>query len=202
MDARSLRRNTGPDALTLVALVFLLFMGFNLLKDRGARQSAPITHQLVMPIVLGNPLAVEDKNGKALDQSAIAAPYDHYTITQGLHGFSYGHMAIDLTAGKGAKIKSPINGVITDLYVDQYGNPTLLIENEDYTITLLHGVYKVKPGDRVRLGQVVGFESNLGYTTDMVGRSCQGRDCGYHTHLNIFDKRLGANLNPLEVLSR
>lgn len=202
MKAEDYSRNANPDAITFIALGFLFFMMLSLIKDLGVKNSALTTHQLVVPIVLGNPLVVEGKNPKVLDQSAIAAPYNHYTITQGPHGFSYGQMAIDLTAGKGAKIKSPINGVITDLHLDQYSNPTLVIENDHYTITMLHGIYKVKPGDKVRLGQVVGFESNLGYTTDLVGRSCRDRECGYHTHLNIFDKRKGINLNPLEVLLR
>jgi hypothetical protein len=48
----------------------------------------------------------------------------------------------------------------------------------------------------------VGVESNLGYTTDMAGVPCWGRDCGYHTHLNVFDKRIGGNVNPLELLGR
>jgi hypothetical protein len=202
MEAESVKGKSGWDALTWFALIFMLFMGFNLLKDRVTHPSSPITHELVVPMVVGASDIGEDKKAKSLDQSAIAPPYDHYTITQGPHGFSYGHMAIDLTAGKGTKIKSPINGAITDLYVDQYGNPTLVIENRKYTITLLHGVYKGEPGDKVKLGQVVGYESNLGYTTDMSGRSCLGRDCGYHTHINIFDKHLGINLNPLEVFSK
>ncbi len=53
---------------------------------------------------------------------------------------------------------------------------------------------------RSTLGQAVGVESNKGYTTDMQGRLCTGRDCGYHTHLNIFDKRLGQNVNPLKLI--
>lgn len=202
MEAQRVKGKPSWDALTWFALIFMLFMGFNLLKDRAASHFTPVAHRLVLPMVLGGSDTGEDKKVKSLDQSAIAPPYDHYTITQGPHGFSYGNMAIDLTAGKGAKIKSPINGVITDLYTDQYGNPTLVIDNKKYTITLLHGVYKVESGDKVKLGQVVGYESNLGYTTDMTGRSCLGRDCGYHTHINIFDKHLGVNLNPLEVFSK
>ena len=49
-------------------------------------------------------------------------------------------------------------------------------------------------------GQVIGSESNQGNTVDWWGRSCRGRDCGYHTHLNIFDKRIGSNVNPLGLI--
>ena len=137
-----------------------------------------------------------------IDAGSVVAPYDHYTLTQGPHGFSYGHMAIDIAAGQGAVIKSPIQGYVTALFTDQYGNPTLVIENDIYQVTMLHGKYKVAVGDQIELGQMVGRESNLGYTTDMMGRSCRGRDCGYHTHLNIFDKRAGSNVNPLSLIEK
>jgi murein DD-endopeptidase MepM/ murein hydrolase activator NlpD len=135
-------------------------------------------------------------------QRRISAPYDTFTLTQGLHGFSYGHMAVDISAGKGAIIKSPIEGYVSDLYTDQYGNPTLVIENEHFRVTMLHGKYKVAIGDQIAWGQMVGRESNLGLTTDMQGRSCRNRACGYHTHLNIFNKQLGENINPLEVMEQ
>jgi len=64
----------------------------------------------------------------------------------------------------------------------------------------MHGDYIVDAGDSVSKGQSIGYESNLGNTIDMLGRSCRGRKCGYHTHLIIYDKRIGANINPLDVL--
>jgi murein DD-endopeptidase MepM/ murein hydrolase activator NlpD len=129
------------------------------------------------------------------------APYDNYVITQGLHGYSYGHMAIDISGGKGTVIKSPITGVVSENYIDGLGNPTLVIENEEYKVTLLHGIYTVSIGDQLNAGQPVGTESNLGYTTDMQGNPCAGRECGYHSHLNVYDKRLGANVNPLDLIN-
>ncbi len=136
------------------------------------------------------------------DHKTFISPYESYTITQGLHGYSYGHMAIDLSAGRGTEIRSPIYGTVTKKYVDVYGNPTLVIENDNFRIMLLHGEYSVSKGDVLSIGQTVGTESNLGYTTDMHGRSCQGRNCGYHTHLNVFDKNLGTNINPLDLINR
>lgn len=135
------------------------------------------------------------------DPNLVIAPYTTYTVTQGPHGYSYGHAAIDLTAGKGAEILSPINGSVSQLFTDELGNSTLVIENERYQVTLMHGNYSVKPGDAVTAGQAVGFESNNGNTVDWWGRSCQGRDCGYHSHLNIYDKQAGQNVNPLLLIT-
>jgi murein DD-endopeptidase MepM/ murein hydrolase activator NlpD len=132
----------------------------------------------------------------------VSPPYEDYTLTQGPHGFSYGHMAIDISAGQGAIIKSPIQGYVADLYTDQYGNPTLVIENDFFRVTMLHGKYKVSIGDQIAWGQMLGRESNLGLTTDLQGRSCRNRACGYHTHLNIFDKQLGENVNPLKLMEQ
>ncbi len=137
------------------------------------------------------------------DPTVIQAPYANYQITQGVHGYSYGHMAIDLAAGRGEPILSPINGVVTALYVDEYGNPTLNIENDVYLITLLHGDYTVQIGDKLRAGDPVGTESNKGYTMDMQGNLCYNREwCGNHSHLNVYDKRLGSNVNPLDLIGK
>ena len=64
----------------------------------------------------------------------------------------------------------------------------------------LHGVYNLIVGDPVAAGQVIGSERNIGYTLDMAGNLCAGRDCGYHTHLNVFDKRVGVNIDPLTLI--
>lgn len=209
------------DALTIVGVGFLVLIFFNVLSDRGwfsgvkevfnqplivsadasdlDEKTASMTDNLELdpPSDQVTPEAVQVN-----DPDALAWPYEKYFVTQGPHGMSYGHMAIDLSAGKGATILSPINGEVVELYVDQYGNPTLILENSHYKILMLHGVYTVQVGERVALGQPVGVESNIGYTLDANGRLCAGRDCGYHTHLNIYDKQLGSNVNPLEVLPR
>ena len=202
--------NQRIDGLTLVALALILFMGFNILRDQASTahassqlatgsQTAPSlpgsTVQSAAPASAGRPRS-------EAEMLEIAAPYEDYTLTQGPHGASYDHMAIDMAAGKGAEIRSPINGIVTERYTDEYGNPTLVIENDIYCVTLLHGKYTVSVGDPLQIGQPVGQESNLGYTTDMQGKLCNGRrKCGYHTHLNIYDKRLQSNVNPLDLIS-
>lgn len=134
------------------------------------------------------------------DPSVFVAPYRSYFITQGPHGFSYGQMAIDISGGKGAAVLSPINGEVTGFYVDVSGNTTLVIENSIYRVLLLHGIYTATTGDYVMAGEQVGVESNQGYTLDMQGNPCWGRDCGYHTHLNVYDKRNEQNVNPLTLM--
>jgi murein DD-endopeptidase MepM/ murein hydrolase activator NlpD len=111
-------------------------------------------------------------------------------------------MAIDLAAGKGAAIKSPINGKVAAKYVDGIGNTVLILENSIYQVILMHGTYSVTVGQTVKIGDSVGVENNLGFTTDMQGVSCKNRDCGYHTHLNVFDKTRGENINPLTLLNQ
>ena len=178
----------------VVAIIFIFFIGLNVILDRTSSGSP-------RPVQAGE-LASQPAVAEADDPTLISAPYNKYVVTQGLHGYSYGHLAIDLAAGKGKPIKSPINGVVTEKYTDRYGNPTLVIENEVYRITLLHGKYIVEVGQKLELGQVVGKESNKGYTTDMQGNPCRQRQCGYHTHLNIFDKRIQANVNPLTLIEK
>jgi murein DD-endopeptidase MepM/ murein hydrolase activator NlpD len=207
------RYNLGIDGLTLAAILFMAFVGLVLIDDLRTPQSdivlagETVVDQPAAESAIAEQTNPDEEVGsgrenppKPVGDGAFEAPYDQYTLTQGLHGYSYGHAAIDIAAGKGATILSPINGEVTGLYVDQYGNPTLVIENTIYQVTLLHGEYTVNVGERVELGQSVGSESNRGYTTDMLGQSCAGRNCGYHTHLNVFDKRIGANINPLELI--
>jgi murein DD-endopeptidase MepM/ murein hydrolase activator NlpD len=185
------------DGLVLVAIGLIMVMAVSLISDRASSAASPPGNPIPTPtaaITQAPPITYEDP-------ATFEAPYDRYTVTQGPHGSWYGHMAIDIAAGKDTAIKSPISGMITDQFIDQWGNPNLVIENEVYRVTLMHGIYSVSVNTEVELGQIIGNESNIGYTTDMQGNLCAGRDCGYHTHLNVFDKRLGENINPLELLT-
>ncbi|MEW6180682.1 MAG: M23 family metallopeptidase [Chloroflexota bacterium] len=191
---------TSFNGLSVIAVLILLFWGFNLFHDRQTASANPLEEATPF---FSEPTAVptETQPPPMPDPVAIRAPYDEYILTQGPHGQSYGHLAIDLTAGKGAPILSPINGTATAVFIDQYGNTTLILENEVWQVLMLHGDYIVEVGQSVGMGEVVGYENNHGYTVDWRGQSCRNRDCGYHTHLNIFDKRSGQNINPLDVIS-
>jgi murein DD-endopeptidase MepM/ murein hydrolase activator NlpD len=211
MDGRDRRQ----DVLVFVGVIFFGFMILNVLKDQGwveigeigVEKSAAASGSEVAladsPSFEGTgglqPQPAEISLPAPIDANAIAAPYERFAITQGIHGADYGHMAIDISAGKGATIHSPINGEVTALFIDEWGNPSLIIENARYKIELLHGLYTVKVGDRVAIGQPIGTESNQGNVADPWGFSCRNRDCGYHTHINVYDKDLGSNVNPLDL---
>lgn len=124
-------------------------------------------------------------------------PYSgqRYWITQGAHGFSYNHAAIDVSAGKDAPTLSPITGTVVGNARDGYGNPTLVIENDCYRVEMLHGRWTVAVGEQVQRGELLGYESNIGYTTTIGGRFCgEGSNCGYHLHINVFDKKQGRHV--------
>lgn len=202
------------DGMALLAFAFLSFMIVNVVRDRLGQdalfaQQATTARRMLLDVTLEQPEAQPEgleqpqlSEAAAQDPNLIAPPYPDYTLTQGMHGFDYGHAAIDLTGGKGATIFAPIYGVVTAVYMDDLGNTVLVIENERYLVTMLHGIYHVQMGENVSLGQPVGQESNQGNTVDALGQSCRGRDCGYHTHLNIYDKLLGMNVNPLDLFGR
>ena len=202
------------DGLGLVSVALILFMLFNVFGDLTGDSLLQGLEQQEMAVA-GTAIQAQDAPSPTpvptlADEAdvfvipdgqpeAIAPPYDRYYLTQGLHGFEYGHMAIDISAGDGADVLSPINGYVTALFVDDLGNTWLILENDIYQVILLHGLYSVQEGQQVKLGEVIGIESNQGNTFDAQGRSCRGRDCGYHTHLNIIDKRLNANVDPLDL---
>jgi len=192
------------NSYTIVVAVLLLVFLYGAIS---APTAVPSKRSTVQVTAVPGDTAVSTESQPQIDVSGDAtvmrAPYTNYQITQGVHGFSYGHMAIDLAAGRGEPVLSPINGVVTALYVDEYGNPTLNIENDVYLITLMHGDYTVQIGDKLRAGDQVGTESNKGYTMDMQGNLCYNREwCGNHSHLNVYDKRVGSNVNPLELIGR
>ena len=181
------------DGLFIVAFALIILLGANLISD--------ITDASTPQAVNAASSSPQETEIIADDPTAFGSPYYSYVITQGLHGFSYDQMAVDLAAIGETTILSPISGIITASYYDEYGNPTLIIENDVYRLTLLHGSYLVSTGQSVTIGEPIGNESNQGYTTDMVGNPCWGRaGCGFHTHMNVFDKQLGSNINPLDLL--
>ncbi len=190
------------NSYTVVAFLLLLVFVYGALHRPTA--VAPNRTTVQATAVPAQPAADSQSQPKidvSGDPTVVMAPYTNYQITQGLHGYSYGHMAIDLAAGRGEPVLSPINGVVTAVYMDEYGNPTLVIENDVYQILLLHGDYSAQVGDELRAGQQVGVESNKGYTMDMQGNLCYNREwCGNHTHLNVYDKRLRSNVNPFDLI--
>lgn len=207
------------DPMTLVGLAVLLIFAAGIFRNSATRVAADAAPGAPDPAALAaaatraaagqeslpeaTPPAEDPAAADALARNtAIAMPYDTYFLTQGLHGESYGHLAIDIAAGNGSTIYAIINGTVTGTGYDQWSNTFIQIENDVYTVLYMHGVYGLAVGDAVTAGQVIGAESNIGYTLDSYGNVCgyTGRDCGYHTHLNVFDKRLGLNIDPLTLI--
>lgn len=203
------------DSMTVAGVAILVLFAMSIFRGfatRVAADAAPVpadpaalaaaaTAAATAQAGLGQPPPVDPAATPDLSSSlAVGLPYDEYFLTQGLHGESYGHLAVDIAAGNGAIIKSIINGAVTATGYDQWGNTFIQIENDVYIVLYLHGVYSLVVGDAVTAGQPIGTESNIGYTLDMAGNLCAGRDCGYHTHLNVFDKRLGINIDPLSLI--
>ena len=202
------------DGMTLAGMAVLLLFALSVLRgftSRVAADAAPVPDSPEALAAAATEAAAAQQSladaapTPGVDEAwntTIAMPYDEYFLTQGLHGESYGHLAIDIAAGNGETIKSIINGTVTGTGYDQWNNTFIQIENDIYTVLYMHGVYSLAIGDAVSAGQPIGTESNIGYTLDMYGNVCgyTGRDCGYHTHLNVFDKRLGVNIDPLTLI--
>ena len=101
------------------------------------------------------------------------------------------HRGIDLKADVGAPILSPINGTVTRVNWNTRYNG-LCIELRDrrgHTHRFLHlnRVAKVKPGQRIKVGNRLGDVGNT------------GRSSAAHLHYEITDSK-GRVLNPLDVI--
>ena len=101
------------DGLAFVAFVLIALGGLVIFRDVSSRNTEPAK---VQDVDTGKgsiaPLQESDEVGSGrevppnlVDESMFVSPYKEYTLTQGPHGFSYGHMAIDIAAGKDGKIK-------------------------------------------------------------------------------------------------
>lgn len=114
---------------------------------------------------------------------ALGAIYNgrSQTTNAALHGLA-GHEGVDIAAGCGATIYSPISGTVTyngrDGYnhVDSSGktwpqSTMLVITGDEVEVELLHGDYAPAVGEKVSAGQVVGKENKHGWAS------------GCHTHI-------------------
>ena len=168
--------------------------------DIPATITAPIPPTpFVMPEAIPSPTPAPTP-----EPPAIIWPYAEgtFSTTQGDHGGSYGHRAIDIAAGKGAPILAPSDGEIITTGKDGWGNPIveMIDENDQYRHQFLHGDYIVEEGQQVQQGEIIGYESNHGYTLCSDGGLGEGRDCGYHSHWAAFDAVSGAPVYPGDLV--
>jgi len=136
---------------------------------------------------------------KAVQQTSscpIQKPYEYGGLTQELHG----NQALDYKAGEGISVLSPISGTVIQNEITVSDNTTLVIENDCYMVKMYHGDWTAEVGSQIIIGQPVGTESNKGYTFTNNGNTfCgTGSNCGYHTHLEVFDKELNIYIDPRE----
>ncbi len=127
----------------------------------------------------------------------IAWPIDG-VITQGYGntgftslGYSF-HNGLDIAAPAGTSIYAAADGVVFATGTGQtaYGNwvaiKHTLAQLGGRQIITLYGhmmSFKVKAGQTVKQGDLIGYEGNTGNTT----RLLYGPDHGYHLHFSVFD---------------
>lgn len=109
-------------------------------------------------------------------------PYEGgYQITNGvLHGIDANYRGVDIKQGCGSPTYAPHDGIITYAGLDGYnykGYPqaTLItIESQNYISHLIHLDVVVTKGEKVKAGQLVGFEASHGSST------------GCHLHWSLY----------------
>lgn len=114
-------------------------------------------------------------------------PYDNYRMTQGygMTAFAksgaYGggpHTGIDITAGYGTPVKAAADGTVRysgNLGRYSYGR-WLMIQHENGLSTLYAhlSAITVSPGQKVKAGEIIGYEGSTGYST------------GSHLHFGVY----------------
>lgn len=113
-----------------------------------------------------------------------------------MHGLP-GWQGVDISGGCGSPIYAPFSGKVTYKGLDGYNhidargvvydqNTMLTIQGENgYTLTLLHGDYRVQYSDTIIQGDLLGYESSIGWST------------GCHSHVILKDQN-GRTLNFLD----
>jgi len=134
--------------------------------------------------------------------------YANYRMTYPDHSQNQGQLANDYRAGEGAEISSPINATVILRAIDVRGNTILIIRNSCYEVFFAHGNYVVNVGQQVAIGNLLGYESNIGDTFPMwddgpeyngVEKCGKDSGCGFHSNVNVKDVHTGANLNAEQL---
>ncbi len=103
-------------------------------------------------------------------------------------GYTF-HNGLDIAAPAGTRIYAVLDGTVQDTGTGQgaYGNwVTIKHTVSGRQLITLYGhmsSFKVKRGQAVKTGDLVGFEGNTGNTT----RLLYGPHRGYHIHFTVFD---------------
>ena len=118
-----------------------------------------------------------DENGKSIRQFLLRNPVPNGTFRSGfgmrrhpILGFSRMHTGVDWSAPRGTPIIAAGNGVVEKAGWDSggYGNQTLIRHANGYVSSYNHqnAIAKgIKPGVKVRQGQVIGYVGSTGLST-------------------------------------
>ncbi len=153
-------------------------------------------------------------NGKILSYNNVYWPLPGYSRissyfgnrsspTAGATSF---HGGIDIPAPAGTNIISVISGIVTRTGFMGSGGYSVVVQNEEYTVTFHHisPNYIVHVGEYVYQGQViaqVGPKNVYGFTgnpyKDANGNPTNGATTGSHLHLSI--KKKNVTIDPLTL---
>lgn len=103
----------------------------------------------------------------------------------GLRGF---HNGLDIASSMGNSVRAAMEGRVSDTgYSPSFGNYILISHHSGYASFYGHlSAIKVRPGQAVALGQVIGLVGSTGYST------------GPHLHFTVF--KYGNTVNPANLL--
>lgn len=146
---------------------------------------------LLLALLLAVSVHAQDNEG---DPNAFQMPYPNYFIADNdCHSDGWGAWcALDPNSiPDGGPLFSPITGVvIAKGENDGYTNTYICLQNNRWRVCMLHGLYNlVNLDDWVTIGQQLGTEASIGNST------------GAHTHLSVYDRSLGAWIDPRTALS-
>lgn len=139
--------------------------------------------------------AYYDENGEGATKSLMRTPISGARITSGfgmrrhpLLGYNKLHTGMDFGAPRGTPIKAAGDGVVEHAgWRGAYGRTVVIKHNDRYSTLYAHmsKTARLKKGQRVRQGQVIGY----------VGST--GRSTGPHLHYEV--RRKGRPINPKRV---
>lgn len=100
------------------------------------------------------------------------------------------HEGIDIVAPYGAPVYATGDGVVEYPHSSMYGYGKVIVINHSFGYETLYAHmsrYVVKPGDKVKRGQLIGYVGNTGISTG--------------THLHYEVKKNGRHMNPRKFFS-
>ncbi|MFC3225637.1 M23 family metallopeptidase [Marinibaculum pumilum] len=133
-------------------------------------------------------------DGKSVRKALLRTPVDATRISSGfgrrkhpILGYTRMHKGLDFAASTGTPIRAAGDGVVEKAgWFGGYGKYVRIRHNGTYSTAYAHmSRLRVKPGQRVKQGQVIG---NVGST---------GRSTGPHLHYEVMVK--GKQVNPMKV---